>query len=399
MPLPAARTTDDGYRQVVAALAVGQILSWAALYYGFSSFVLPMMRELGWDKATLMGAVTLALAVWGASTYAAGAAIDHGHGRLVMTLGSLLGGAGFVLWSQVRSPWTLYAACVMLGAASAMTLYEPAFNILTKRYPTRYQQGITMLTLVGGFASTLSFPAASALIQGLGWRGALLAIGVMLWVVVLPLHAWVLRGPALVSAPRSPDQLADATLHEALRQRSFWLLTLCFALYAFASAALWAHVMPAFAAKGLSEAQALAVLVWIGPAQVAGRFVYAWVGRGVSLRALGLVVLLGMPAALALFSLSSRLWPLFVFAALFGVANGLTTIVRGGLVPQYFGRAHIGRIGGVMSAVSLLSRAAAPLATAWLLLALPGYREVMLVLAGLGVAAALAFALARPPAD
>ena len=96
-----------------------------------------MMRELRWDKATLMGAVTLALAVWGASTYAAGAAIDHGHGRLVMTLGSLLGGAGFVLWSQVRSPWTLYSACVMLGAASAMTLYEPAFNILTKRYPTR----------------------------------------------------------------------------------------------------------------------------------------------------------------------------------------------------------------------------------------------------------------------
>ena len=44
-----------------------------------------------------------------------------------------------------------------------------------------------------------------------------------------------------------------------------------------------------------------------------------------------------------------------------------------------------------------MARAAAPLATAWLLLAVPGYREVLLVLAGLGVVAVLAFAMARPP--
>jgi hypothetical protein len=46
----------------------------------------------------------------------------------------------------------------------------------------------------------------------------------------------------------------------------------------------------------------------------------------------------------------------------------------------------------------LLARAAAPLATAWLLLALPGYREMLLVLSGVGVAALIAFALARRPA-
>jgi hypothetical protein len=51
-----------------------------------------------------------------------------------------------------------------------------------------------------------------------------------------------------------------------------------------------------------------------------------------------------------------------------------------------------------MSAIALLSRAAAPLATAWLLLALPGYRELLLGLAALGAAAVVAFALARPPA-
>lgn len=387
-----------GYRTVVATLATGQVLAWAVLYYGFSSFVLPMARELGWSKPTLMGAFTLGLAVWGVANYAVGAAIDRGHGRAVLTGGALLAAAGCLLWSRMQTPPALYAAWAMLGAAMAMTLYEPAFNVLTKRYPTKYGSAITAVTLVGGFASTLSFPACAALIAALGWRDALLAMAAVMAFVVAPLHGWVLRGPALTAAPAGADADADATLHEALRARAFWLLTLAFMLQAFAGAALWAHVMPAFAAKGFSEAQALAVLVWIGPAQVAGRLVYAALGRGITLRHVGLGVLLAQPLALVLFALGAQMAVLFAFAVLFGLANGLVTIVRGGLVPQYFGRAHIGRIGGAMSAVGLLARAAAPLLAAWLLLAVPGYTEVLLVLAALGLAAAAAFALARPPA-
>ncbi len=393
-PGPAA---GPGYRATVAALAVGQILSWAALYYAFSSFVLPMMRDQGWDKPTVMGAFTLGLAMWGAATYATGAAIDRGHGRAVMTWGALLSGLGFLAWSQVQAPWTLYAVWALLGTTMAMTLYEPAFNVLTQRYPTRYRDGITALTLVGGFASTLSFPACAALIAGLGWRDALLAIGAVQLLVVTPLHAWCLRGPAIAAAPPGHAAEDNATLQEALRLPAFWLLTLSFMLYAFASAAMWAHVIPAFESKGWTSAQALAVLIWIGPAQVLGRLVYVGVGRGVSLRLIGLLVMLGMPAALVIFALATQQWALFGFAALFGIANGLVTIVRGGLVPEYFGRANIGRIGGAMSAVGLLSRAAAPLLTAWMLLAVPGYREVLLLLAVLGVGAAVAFYAARPP--
>src|SRR4051812_43935529 len=139
---------DFGF--TVAALAAGQLLTWAALYYAFSSFVLPMQRDLGWPKPTLMGAFTLGLAVHGATTYAVGAAIDRGRGRAVLTGGALLAAAGLVGWALVTRPWMLYAAWVLLGAAMAMTLYEPAFNVLTKRYPLRYRDGITRLTLVGG---------------------------------------------------------------------------------------------------------------------------------------------------------------------------------------------------------------------------------------------------------
>lgn len=387
------------YRATVAALAAGQLVCWAALYYGFSSFVLPMQRALGWSKPQMMGAFTAGLAVWGATTYAAGAAIDHGRGRAVMTLGAALAGLGFLVWSRADAlPW-LYAAWLLLGAAMAMTLYEPAFNVLTKRFPLQYREGITTLTLVGGFASTLSFPAVAWLIRALEWRGALAAIGAVLLLAVAPLHAWALRGtPTQDAPPRPHDSADDATLHDALRERSFWLLTATFTLYSFAAAALWAHIMPALAAKGLSDAGALAVVVWFGPAQVAGRFAFLAFGRWMSIRTLGLVVLAGLPLSLAIFALADGTFALLLFALLFGLANGLVTIVRGNLVPEYFGREHVGRISGAMSAIALLSRAAAPLLTAWLLLALPGYRELLLGLAALGVVAVIAYALAKPPA-
>jgi MFS family permease len=137
--------------------------------------------------------------------------------------------------------------------------------------------------------------------------------------------------------------------------------------------------------------------VWFGPAQVAGRFVHAVAGGGVRLRALGVVVLLAVPASLALFAVGGTLPVLIAFAILFGVANGLVTIVRGGLIPEYFGRSHIGRISGAMAAVAMVSRAVAPWAAALVLVALGDYGAVMLLLAGLGTLAALSFWLARPP--
>ncbi len=386
------------FRATVSALAAGQLVCWAALYYAFSSFVLPMQRAFGWSKPQMMGAFTLGLAVWGATTYAVGAAIDRGRGRAVMAWGAVLAGAGFLIWSRVDSlPW-LYGAWALLGASMAMTLYEPAFNVLTKRFPEKYREGITALTLVGGFASTLSFPAAAWLLSLFDWRGALAVIGAVLALLVAPLHAWALRGTPLVQrASAKHDAADDATLHDALREPAFWLLTATFTLYSFAAAALWAHMMPAFAAKGLSETQALAVVVWFGPAQVAGRLAYLGFGRWVSARSLGLMVLGGLPVSLAIFALADQTFALLVFALLFGVANGLVTIVRGSLVPEYFGREHVGRISGAMSGITLLARAAAPLATAWLLLALAGYREMLLVLSATGVGAVAAFALAKEP--
>ena len=58
---------EASYHTTVTALALGQLLCWAALYYAFSSFVLPMRAALGFDTPALMGAFSCGLVAWGAA--------------------------------------------------------------------------------------------------------------------------------------------------------------------------------------------------------------------------------------------------------------------------------------------------------------------------------------------
>jgi hypothetical protein len=71
--------------------------------------------------------------------------------------------------------------------------------------------------------------------------------------------------------------------------------------------------------------------------------------------------------------------------------------VRSNIVPDFYGREHVGRITGAMSGIALCTRAAAPFLTAWVLLGLGGYTGLIWLLVGMAALSLLLFALARPP--
>lgn len=384
------------YRSTLALMCLAQLLCWAVLYYAFASMVLPMQRELGWTAPQTMGAFTLALAAWGGASYAAGTWIDRERSRTVMAGGALLAAAALLLWSAAQALWQLYLALLLVGVAMAGTLYDAAFSSMTRRYPSRYRQAVTVMTLVGGLASTLAFPALAWLVPALGWRHTLVALaGLMLGVALL--YAWALR-PQAREAARSPGPVGAAgtppqgmPFAQAVRGRAFWMLTLCFTANAFIIAAFWAHAMAAFAARGWSEGAAVAVLAWIGPAQVGGRAVLMLIGTRLTSRQIGNVVLAGLPLAMLLFAVGDSRVALLAFAALYGFSAGMATIVRGSAVPETFGTLEVARIAGLLAAVSLGGRAAAPLLAAWGVQALGGYRELALALAALGGVGFLAY--------
>src|SRR3546814_16569370 len=96
-------------------------MSWGSFFYAFSVLALPMEVELGWSRPATMMAMSLALVVAGLLAPTVGHAIDRGHGRRVMTCGSILGAAMLLIWSASSAKPLLYAAWTGLGAAQAMT--------------------------------------------------------------------------------------------------------------------------------------------------------------------------------------------------------------------------------------------------------------------------------------
>src|SRR5205085_8941027 len=89
-------------------------------------------------------------------------------------------------------PAAYVAVWILLGGAMAASLYDPAFATLGRIFGAKARQPITVLTLAGGFASTVSWPTTYALLQSLGWQGTYLVYAALLAFVAAPLHAFAL---------------------------------------------------------------------------------------------------------------------------------------------------------------------------------------------------------------
>lgn len=380
---------------LVAALALAQLVSWGSIYYSFSLFVVPMESELGWSREWLNGALSLGLLVSGLFAYPVGALIDRGFARWVMSAGSLLGAALLAAWSRVESVAFFYLFWLGLGVALAATLYEPVFAVLTRRFPESYRTRITALTLIGGFASTVFVPLTQLFIAALGWRHALLALALCNLALALPVHVLLLgegRGAAARAAGGAARALDRAALRRALRHPVFWALALCFTAYYANFAALTFHIIPLLAERGVSMGIIVAAIAVIGPAQVLGRIVLLALGRRFSAAIAGRIAFAVFPAAVVLLiALPGSEAGLFAFAALYGAANGVITIVRGLIVPELLGREAYGAINGALTLPANLARAAAPFGAALLWTASGGYGAVLWAVVAGGVIAVVGF--------
>ena len=365
---------------IVAALGVTQIISWGSIYYGFGPLLSHFERDLGASKSSVVGSFSVALLISGVLAPLVGRRIDRAGGRWVMAGGSLLGAAGLALLGQVQSVVQLYAVWSLLGLAMAATLYEPAFAVVTRVFASNFRKGITVLTLFGGFASTVFWPVTQALIDGLGWRDAVQILALINLVVCVPLHLLLLPGSQHnAEPPGSPDSKG---VRAVLREPSFYLLCGAFTFNAVVFSAMAVHMLPMLVEKGLTPLQAAAVGAMVGPMQVTGRALELTFGRRFQALHVGMVAVTMLPASLVVFFFLGPVPAAFLaFALLYGAGNGITTIVRGTIPAELYGRQHYGAVNGAMAAPVLLAKALGPLIAAALWAVVGNYSMLALVLA------------------
>lgn len=384
---------DRGYAWViVATLALTEMVSWGVLYYGFAVFLVPMEQELHWSRARLTGAFSLALLLSGLAAPLVGRLLDRTGPRLPMTAGSLLATFLLLAWSHVSDLLLFYTIWAGLGLAMALVLYEPAFATVAKWFEQKRRQALTTLTLVGGLASVLFTPFNNWLVTQLGWRHALLSLaGLLALTTVLP-HALLLRS----SSPLPPRTHASGSYAtpQVLRSPTFWLLTAALTLAAFLTVATTVHLLPFLLGRGVAPVFAATITGLVGLMQIPGRVLILLFSRWIPSRILTGGIFLLQGGSLLLLTTQQTL-PLLAFVALFGMSNGMITILRAARPAELFGSANYGAIAGTMALPITLARAAAPLGLGILYTLLGHYEPIWITLALLGCAASLAALLAE----
>lgn len=356
----------DGVRHLgarIAALGIAQIVSWGTLFYTIAVLGTPMRAELGIGATLLFGAFSAGLLVSGAASPWVGRAIDRGFSREVLAAGSLAGALALAVLALAQGPATVCIGWILAGVAMALCLYDPAFAALHHISGTRYRRAVTALTLFGGFASTVFWPASQWLSDAAGWRATFAAYAVLHVVLCLPLH--------LVAVPRGARHVAAAPLSSAVPEprvtasakRTFLWLAIALAGAAFIASAVSAHLIGLMTTAGISAGDAVLIGALIGPMQVAGRVVEFSHGRRLPARTVGTIAFALLALACALLTQLHGLKAAAVaFAVLYGVSNGVMTIVRGTVPAELFGRNEFGALLGRLAQPQLIARAVAPVA-------------------------------------
>jgi sugar phosphate permease len=385
---------------MLVGLSAAETVSWGVLYYSFSVFIRPIEQETGWSRTEVTGAFSLALLVAGLAAIPVGHWLDARGARGLMTVGSVLGTVLFGAFATVESVPMLYGVWAGLGLVMAMVLYEPAFAVVATWFVRHRDRALTVLTLFGGLASTVIVPLAAWLLLRLGWRSAVMALAGILACTTIPLHGLLLRrDPSAVGRRPDGDPLphghspaeasgASPGLRPVLSDPAFWGFTGALVLASLATVATSVHLVPYLIGTGVPGPAAAAALAALGLMQLPGRLLLAPLRRLLAWEWAAAMVFLVQASSLIVLSLATDGAGLVAFVCLFGLGNGMATILRASALAQLSGPERFGRVSGVVSLFSTPARAAGPLITS-LAYATFGYERVF---GGLAVVFTLAAA-------
>lgn len=381
----------DHHRPFVVWLSLAQLVTWGSTFYTFALLMEPVEQALGFTRAQSSLGFSIALLVEGLCAFVVGRWIDAGHERRVMTGGSLLVGAALLAHSAVQSLAGFYIVWALIGMGLAATLYAPVFAVVTRRFPHDFRRAIITMTFLGGLASTVFIPLSAGLIGQLGWRHALWVLAALQFALCAPLHwHWLRHAPPGVSR-QDGGAGADASAMQHLRSAPFLLIGVFVVGMMAVTAALPAHLIPLLREAGLSEAWAILIPASIGVIQVMGRLLLYFFEHRFNLHWANALIPCLIPLGLAMLLAGSGQATLgLLFVLLFGLGNGLITIVKGTAIAQYVDRTHVATLNGALGLPQALARAGAPFALGFLWSPRGGYASGLWLLLLCSVLAVLA---------
>lgn len=355
----------------------------------FGLFIPLMESDLNIGRTTFGWMDTARRFAGGASSYFVGKIIDKNGPRVYISIAAVIIGISMILIGFAQHSWQLIVLFGIIGISGLAAPGGLVTSVPVAKWFFRKRGKALALASVGiGLGGIVMLPTTQILIENLGWRNTWIVLAIIFMMISIPISAIFLRrrpedlGLKIdgesdeKSLPQNPTPTATSkkesfsdeiswTVKTALHTKTFWMLTLIFALVGLAQGGAGVHRIPFWIDSGY-DGRTVAFAFSLDAAGAAFMAILAgWIADKLPIRYIATSSYSGFIIALLLMLLTTKLsssptWLIFASSGIWGLAIGANMIVTGYIFAAYFGRDFLGAIRGITMPVLLVSAGISP---------------------------------------
>jgi MFS family permease len=400
-----------GWFIVAASVAMNCYLS-IAFFQGFQVFFLPMVKEFGWSRAATSGAFSLRQLENGILAPLTGLLVQRWGARKVIFAGVLVGGIGLMTIGTINSLLAFYITFTIASVGVSGPSHGVSWPVVVSNWFRRLRGRALGLATMGPVLGGPFVVVAAVLNEWLGWRWAIVSLGLGLLIVGLPLSLVARSHPEPYGYYPDGDTHAihdsehngeissrggGVTTLQAIKTKQFWIIALIFGGQFLAISGLHVHFIPLIEDMQYTTAQAATLFGVV--------FFLSGIGRLLAGSLADMIDYRMILAALLSFQLisfilltqihSGELLLLILFCLVHGVGFGGTIPLRPFVLARLFGRSSQAAILGLLQGVSIGTSVFGPIFYGWMF-DVTGSYYYAIIISGVVVALVIPLVLALP---
>jgi MFS family permease len=366
---------------IVAVATLALVVSNGLSIGGIPVFYKPMREDLvaagsvaaaNAESFVAFGA-TLTFFFAGVLSPIAGWLIQRLRLKTLMVAGCVLLGGALVAHALTSSPYVVYAARTVMGVSLCLVGVLPSIVLVSNWFVRRRGLALGILLTGTSIGGVVIPQIATPLITAYGWRTAMIAVSMLVWIVLLPAVLLLVKdrpgdvgalpdGEAAASSASASAATSGLTLTQALRTPLFWTLALCAAAVFYPIFVSTQQFILQAAKIGLSPQQASFGLSSLFFVSVLGKFLFGWLSdRFPPTRVMLACCLVMFASTLVLLNLTAS--TIFAFLIPFGFGYGGTFVLLQRIAADYFGNRDYPKILGVLIVIETVGASIGGLVT------------------------------------
>ncbi|HVF30792.1 MAG TPA: MFS transporter [Pyrinomonadaceae bacterium] len=296
--------------------------------------------------------------------------------RSLMLAGCVLLGGGLVLLATAGSAPQVYAARILMGISLGFVGVLPSVVLVSNWFVRKRGTALGILLTGTSVGGVIIPPMATPLIDRYGWRTAMLVVSLLIWLVLAPLVAFLVRTrPAEIGleadgetghtdAP-APESSHGMTFREAIRTPVFWIFAIGAALIFYPIFVTSQQLILQTAKIGFTAWQGTFVLSGLFAVSVVGKFLFGYLSdRFAPVRVILVCTSIMFLSTFLLLDLNST--TAFLFLIPFGLGYGGAFVLIQRLVADFFGDRDYPKILGAITIGDTLGAVLGGMVTGWL---------------------------------